>query len=240
LLPDEVHRLVRQVAGDVIEFILGIRTPRLDVGTAHHLHLVARLAPDETVILDVDVRLIADIRRHAVEIIKADLTGPRLDLLLTPIVAERGIIAFAETQMPFADGRRCVTRLLEKFGEGESLLLEQQRRAGRMDTRRMVARRPPDATPRHQAIARRRANRAGRVGVGKAPAFACETINVRRLYFRRAIAPHVAITEVVGQDQHHIGFLFQTLENRLFCLSKPWKQRRSDRAATDHLQEFTP
>ena len=65
--------------------------------------------------------------------------------------------------------------------------------------------RPLRPLPGHDAGAGGRAHGTCRVGVGELGTLLCQRVDVRRLVERAAVAAQVALTEIIGQDEHDIG-----------------------------------
>ncbi len=82
-----------------------------------------------------------------------------------------------------------------------------------IDDQRGVARQDASAgfTPgifaREQGIAGWRARGGCGVAVGEAQTFTRESINVRRVYSRRAVTTDVAVTEIIGIEEDDVGLV---------------------------------
>src|SRR5579885_1162422 len=106
------------------------------------------------------------------------------------------------TKMPFAVERRGVTACLEYLGQG-LLLVADALLAGRPQ-------RPEDAdavgvAAGQQGGPRRRANRLGDVKVREADALSGHAIEIGRGETFGTVAADVAITLVVGENDHDVG-----------------------------------
>ena len=68
---------------------------------------------------------------------------------------------------------------------------------------------PPDSLPGQDTGTSRRAERAGRVGIGIAQPLRRECIDRWCLVKLAAIAPHIAPTQIIDNDHHDIGAFFR-------------------------------
>ena len=76
-----------------------------------------------------------------------------------------------------------------------------------------VTARPPDSSAMRvfageQSVARRRADRGGRVRVGEFSSFRSQAVDMRSAHFGRAVATQVAVAEVIGEYEDNVGELF--------------------------------
>ena len=149
-------------------------------------------------VLDETVRAAADVGRHAIVIIEANLqrAGPERS---APILPARG----GQAEMPFAESRRAIALTFAQRREREAVGFDVQRRVGG-EHLAVLDGGAPVVTARHQIVARGRADRAGCVGVREAPALAGEPVNVRRLHARRAVTAHAAAAVIVGKDDDNV------------------------------------
>ena len=95
---------------------------------------------------------------------------------LTCLIAER------EPDVPFADRRSGVALLLQQARQRELSRRDQRRPASALKHRAAI-RHAKRHLPRHEAVARRCANRGRTVCIGEPHAFACELVDVRRRDF---------------------------------------------------------
>ena len=106
--------------------------------------------------------------------------------------------------MPFADRRGMIPLPAEKVGHREAARFDERRTEAAEHA--LLERRPPVVAARENRVARRRADRGRRVRFSERQAVGREAVEVRRGDLPRRIeAPHVAVAEVVGEDEHDVG-----------------------------------
>ncbi len=133
---------------------------------------------------------------------------PRCDAThrLDAIAAHRLPLLVEERQpdMPLADARRRIAVVAEHARQREPTGCDQRRPADSGEDRPTI-RHSKRHLPRHQAVARRRANRAGTVGVGESHPLPRQPINVRSRNFRLlVVATHIPVPEVVREDENDV------------------------------------
>ena len=107
--------------------------------------------------------------------------------------------------MPLAEARRGVTLVTQHLRQGEAPFLDQTRttdsgeHAASPDSKRHL--------PGKQTIACRCTNRRRAVGISKKNPFSSELVQVgsRDLRFR-VVAGYISIAQIVGKNNHNIGF----------------------------------
>lgn len=111
------------------------------------------------------------------------------------------------TEMPLANRRRAIAVLFRESGDGQPVGRD-ERRAEMLDDAALQPR-PPMISPGEQRVPRRRAHAGGCVPIREAHPLRREPVDLRRLDFPtlRLVALHVAITEVIGEDDEDVGFV---------------------------------
>ena len=150
--------------------------------------------------------------------------------------------------MPLAGEKRRVTGVLQRLGERDFLQRQpiavsrgKQLRVAAPLVRRGRADVIGDAGPlrplaRHDAGACRRANRASGIGVGESRAVAGQAVQVRRLVEGAAVAPEVALPQVVGEKEQHVGAFRGRLTQQV--LGDPIRRLTELAALEDLLDAF--
>ena len=148
-------------------------------------------------------------------------------------------IFVAQPQVPLANGCRCVADILEGIGNGE--LLWADNHAG-IASGNVCAWVTESIFASQKSIARRRTRGSNRVNVCEAYAALSQSIDIGCLHSGCSKAFQVAIAEVVGENDNHIGLL--TIAGSgipLLCLSAggdDWQQGRSQRAKAEEVVFF--
>ena len=104
------------------------------------------------------------------------------------------------TEMPLANVRRGVTRLLKFLGDRNLARRHPHRVESHIAIQSTMLGRPP----RQEAHARRRAHRSRRIKLGKPHSPLRQPIHVRRDQILRPIAIHIDCALIVGEDNDHI------------------------------------
>ena len=112
----------------------------------------------------------------------------------------------AVAEMPFTDEAGGVAVLLQKRGDRGARGLDEERVEG-VGNAAMVERRAPAVASGEKRITRRCADGGRRVGFGKAPALARESVKVRRANERGvgAVGTETAVAIVIGEDHDDVG-----------------------------------
>ena len=112
----------------------------------------------------------------------------------------------AVAEVPFADKAGGIAVLFQERGDGRAGGFDQER-IERVGDAAVVQRRAPTVAARDERVARRRADRRRRVGVGETSSFAREAVEVRRLNELSvgAIRSETAVAIVVGEDDDDVG-----------------------------------
>ncbi len=106
--------------------------------------------------------------------------------------------------MPFANHRRVIAMTFELLRQREAILRDQRRLEPKQNTPSEL--RAPRVATREQGVACGRANGCRTVRIGELHALRGEGIEMRRLHLRLRIeARHIAITEIVREDEDDIG-----------------------------------
>ena len=117
----------------------------------------------------------------------------------------RGLAAlYGETEMPFADDGGVITLPLQQVTDGEPVGGDQRLRVAIVNALLQV--RAPRVAAGQQAVARGRADGRPAVRIRKRHAFAAQPVEVRCRDFatRRVERLHIAVTEIVGEDQNNV------------------------------------
>ena len=162
-----------------------------------HLDGCRRVVVSHTPILDEDAGHTVGRRCHDVALVESKV-GRALVEQSVPVL--RSGLA-AQSQMPFADGRRPVASLPKHVSECELLRADDH---PCIPSRHISALPPEGILPREQSVARRRARRGAGVGVGEAHATCRQPVDARCLHLRGTVARQVAIPQVVGNDEDHV------------------------------------
>jgi hypothetical protein len=204
------QRPLRERGADLLVAVQRVRRLRAGHRRTHHLlgkrlrrrlaaidQRVRRIESDDAMILYPHERWMTVHDRDAEEMVEAQLQRAGLEIGV-PIRA--GLAA--EAKMPLAEAHRRVALLPEDARHRGSCRVHDQR-AG-------IHHRPPETAAerilaRQQRVTRRRADRGRRMCVGEPPALGGEPVDVRRLHLRRAVAAHVAVAEIVREDEHDVG-----------------------------------
>ena len=122
--------------------------------------------------------------------------------LLGVIDPRRGAVA----EMPFADEAGGVAVLLQERGDRGARRLDEEWIEGVGDAT-VIERRAPTVAACDERVARRRANRRRRIGIGETSPFARETVEVGRLNERGigAVGTKAPVAEVIGEDDEDVG-----------------------------------
>ena len=126
-------------------------------------------------------------------------------------------------QMPLAEVRRAIARLLEKTRQRRRLRIEPVGHAALMILSRrgkvLMNAVPRRVMPRHHRRAARRADRVEHIELLKIRPFAGQPVKVRRLQPRMPVTRQIAPTPVVGKDEDDVGFGF-------FCGGEPGQRHQ--------------
>ena len=154
------------------------------------------------VVLYIYIRWHVQRRRDAEEIVESPGHGTAVDRTgeIHLAVAHRPV----PPQMPLADAGRRIALLREEGGDGAAVGGDQRR--GVAVGNAALERRAESVTPRQNAVARGRADRRARMGVGEGHPFPAERVDGRSSNPRFFIqGRHVAVAHVVGQDKDDVG-----------------------------------
>ncbi|OPZ04305.1 MAG: hypothetical protein BWZ10_03187 [candidate division BRC1 bacterium ADurb.BinA364] len=125
------------------------------------------------------------------------------------VIVESALVraqSLLEADMPFPGHSGCIAQVLELFGQ--SLLIQRQAEifggeafgAGIvLEAKAMLI------APRHQAGARRRADRMGGVAVGEAHAIGGQRVDVWRGDVLATLAAQVGVAQIVGENDDDVG-----------------------------------
>ena len=110
----------------------------------------------------------------------------------------------AQAQMPLADGSRSIASLVEKVGQGELLRFDDH--AG-ITSSHVGVRASPGIHAREQRIARWRAGGCRCMSLREAQSGRSQLVDVGCADVACPVARQVAIAQVVGQDDDHVGLV---------------------------------
>ena len=166
--------------------------------------------------------------RHDVGLLEADVgeTGRqrRVPVLLTSL--------FPEAEMPFPEGARGIAFIREHIGQG--ILAGTDDHPGVTYGYVRVA-----TTPRilsgKQRVAGRGRYRGRGIRLGQADALPGEPVHLGRLHIPGAIAPQVAVPEIIGQDDHHVRRPFRPSGPGAARGQGGWQDGGKDQASVHRL-----
>lgn len=171
---------------------------------------VIGITSNHAIVFDEDIRRRTVDDWHAEVVVKSEVLWARPQGLL-PLVR-----SLAKSQVPFPDRGRVVVAALEDVCDRRFLGVDDQRRCNGSG--------PPNAPAvvssqriltGQQCVAGRRTNRRNRMGVRETAPLGCESINVGRFYFGRAIAPKIPVPEVICKDQNDVGRVVGCVHGRI-------------------------
>lgn len=152
---------------------------------------------DDAMVFDQDERWMAVDHGQAKEGIESQLQWPGFQFRV-PIGWSLG----PESEMPFANTRGRVTSLPSDIGDRGSLGVHHKRRAQEYWAPEILV--ASRVATREQGVTRWRTNGRRRMRVGKPSALARESVDVRSPNLGGAITTEVAITHIVGENNHDI------------------------------------
>ena len=110
-----------------------------------------------------------------------------------------------QAEVPLAERGGAITLALAERGEREAVGFDMQRSVDGQHPA-VLDRGAPIISARHQAVARRRADRAGRVGLGEAAAFLRQAIHIWRLHALGPVTAGTAPAVIIGQNDEDVEF----------------------------------
>ena len=174
-------------------------------GQFHAVRDFAGAQPIDEAVLHEDTREIAVIAGHAEVVVKADVERSRCELSGVVRAPVQRALGVAISEVPFADGSRRVTVLLQHGSHVQPGGLDVQRREG--SEHLMLQGRAPAVASRHHRIARRRAYGRRGVRIREPAAFRGEPVDARRLHQCgiRAVAARATVAVIVREDDDDVG-----------------------------------